>query len=259
MLRFLKWFAGIGLVLLTGTATLGALSYPSIAAAACPGCYGFEPIAERVYVGEDMGTAERVRFHSDLKAARDTVARVLEPTAARPFLFACSTNSCDARIGGHGDKGARAETHTTPFFTVVRFGPRGIDRTILTHELAHVTLHEIVGAHAVMDGRFPAWLNEGIAVIVSDDSRYLRPGDSAQERCIGPADEPLPESPFDWGPMAGRDPTSYARAACAALHWLEVHGGIPGLLGRLRQSAVSGEPVIGVEVQVPASRESLDS
>lgn len=221
----------------------GAKAYPALAAVACPWCYGLERAEERLLVGAEMPRSIRDGIAGDLASARKAVAGVLGPTEARPFILACSTNACDRRVGGHGDRGARAEAFTTPFLAVVRFGPRGLDRTILEHELAHVTMHEIVGAGAVMDGRFPAWLNEGLAVIVSNDERYLRPGRTADERCRIAPEGPLPASPFEWAPAAGRDPSIYARSACAALHWLEANRGVPGLLDRLKHAARTGGSV----------------
>ena len=242
--RVLKWTGVALLVLFAGSLVAFVASYPAVAAAACPQCYGFEEIGDRVFVGADMPKERRERLRSDLAIARQAVANALEPTGARPFVFACSTNACDRRIGGWGDEGARAEVQSTPFYSVIRFGPRGLDRTLLTHELAHITMHEIVGAFPVIDGRFPAWLNEGVAVIVSNDERYLNPGRSAAERCLAEPTGLLPASPFEWGPAAGRDHTIYAQAACATLRWLEANGGVPGLLDQLRNTAKTGEAVV---------------
>ena len=241
--RLLKWAALLVPILAVGAVAAFAASYPAVVAAACPRCYGFEPVGDRVYVGNDMTAEERRRLGENLASARETVAAALGPTEARPFVFACSTDGCDRRVGGRGREGAAAEAQNTPWFGVVRFGPRGIDETVLAHELAHVTLHEVVGAWPVMDGRFPAWLNEGVAVIVSNDARYLRPGETADERCLVEPDGPLPESPFEWAPASGLDRSLYARAACASLRWLEANGGAPGLLAALRRVAETGEAV----------------
>ena len=243
MRRFLKWTGLVALVLVSGSIIAFIVSFPSIAAVGCPGCYGFEKIDRRLFVGRDMGAEDRRKLRLDLAAAHDAVADTLGPTEARPFIFACSKDVCDRRIGGRGDAGARAEVHSTPWFSVVRFGPRGINQTILTHELAHITMHEIVGPYAVMDGCFPAWLNEGVAVIVSNDDRYLRPGTTARERCMEEPDGLLPADPFKWRPAAGQDNALYARAACKALHWLEANGGMEGLLDALSRTARTGMPV----------------
>lgn len=243
MRRALKWSAVATLLLVVGGVATFTASYPAVAAVVCPGCYGLERAGDRLFVGRRMGEEDRTALLADLSWAKASVAAALEPTDARPFLFACSTDACDMRLGGHGATGARAQAFTTPLFSVVRFGPRGRGRTILAHELAHVTMHDIVGARMVLDGRFPAWLNEGVATIVSDDARYLHPGVTTGERCTADPLGALPASPFEWAMLSGHDSALYARAACAALHWLEANGGTEGLLTALRQAAATGEAV----------------
>ncbi|MDA8870594.1 hypothetical protein N9H93_04325 [Rhizobiaceae bacterium] len=246
MRRLFKWSAFIVILMVAGSGVAFTASYPAVAAATCPGCYGFEKIDERLYVGQEMTPKARGDLQRDIAAARKSIASVLRSAEARPFIFACSTNACDHRIGGRGDQGARAQVQSTPWFSVVRFGPRGMNETILTHELAHVAMHDVVGALAVMDGRFPAWLNEGMAVIVSNDERYIRPGTTAEERCLIEPDGPLPADPFEWASAAGQShQTLYARAACASLHWLEANGGTQGLINALQHTARTGDAVVG--------------
>ena len=83
----------------------------------------------------------------------------------------------------------------------------------------------------------PAWFDEGVAVIVSDDGRYLKPGMEGAQRCTVQPDGPLPESPFKWEPAAGKIHTLYAQAACAVLQWMDANGGQPGLLAALAKTA----------------------
>lgn len=245
MRRALKWTALVAVVLAAGSALAFVVAFPAVVAAACPCCYGLETVDARLHVGRDMTAAEREDLRRELITARRTIAAALGPTDAHPIVLGCSTDDCDRRIGGRGATGARAETFTTPWFTVIRLGPRGLDETILAHELAHVTMHRIVGPDAVRDGRFPAWLNEGMAVIVSEDDRYLRPGTTAEERCMVEPNGLLPADPFEWGPAAGRDHlTLYAQAACATLRWLEANGGTEGLLDALRNTARTGSAIV---------------
>jgi hypothetical protein len=83
----------------------------------------------------------------------------------------------------------------------VMLSPRGIDAVIAAHELAHVELHERLGSHA---GHVPQWFDEGLAVLVSDDPRYLRP-ETAVDRCLVASDEALPATLPEWLRAAGAD------------------------------------------------------
>ncbi|MFG1943168.1 hypothetical protein [Nonomuraea sp. NPDC048826] len=48
--------------------------------------------------------------------------------------------------------------------------PRGADPVIASHELSHVELHtRLAGAEV------PQWFDEGLAVVVCGDPRYLAP------------------------------------------------------------------------------------
>jgi hypothetical protein len=51
---------------------------------------------------------------------------------------------------------------------------------ILAHEFSHVDLHTRIGLMRFLAGAIPAWFDESLAVIVSDDARYLKPGTTAQ-------------------------------------------------------------------------------
>lgn len=100
-----------------------------------------------------------------------------------------------------------------PFLTVVRLSPRGFDPVILVHEASHVALHGRLGTIRLLSGAVPAWFDEGLAVIVSGDARYLAPGSTAAERCTAEPTE-MPASPWTWAREAGRRTTLYAETAC---------------------------------------------
>src|SRR5262249_18814730 len=87
----------------------------------------------------------------------------------------------------------------------------------------------------------PAWFDEGLAVVVSDDTRYLRPA-GAGDRCRAePGDEPsdlpsdLPVDRVDWRRAAGRDTDLHARAACQVVRWIDRNGGRSAVLSVARR------------------------
>lgn len=200
-------------------------AYPALGAAACPSCYGFERIAPGLLVERSMASPERERLSAEVGRASARVARRLAESARRYALVVCASDECDARLGG---RGARATTYSTPFGSAVRVSPRGANETILAHELAHVRIHALVGLRRQITGDLPAWFDEGLAVIVSGDERYVREG-----RATECSEAALPTSPFEWAPASGRDPMLYAHAACRVLAWLDANGGWGGLLAAL--------------------------
>ena len=211
------------LLVLCGIGT--AWAYPPLGAAVCPACYGFERVSAELVLPRDPDPALAEALAADLAGARERIAATLGPSRARTVFIGCPDERCHRRMGG---KGARATTYSTPLGSVVRVSPRGLNGTILTHELAHAAIHERIGVSRLLSGALPAWFDEGLAVIVSDDARYLGPGRGG-ERCVDPPDGPLPASPFEWASLGGRDPHLYARAACAVLAWMDEAGGWPAI------------------------------
>jgi hypothetical protein len=129
------------------------------------------------------------------------------------LVLACRSRGCAARLGLGG---ARAATLSLPGLAVVLVGPWGADPVALAHELAHVRLNALAGLPAVLTGRFPAWLNEGLAVLASDDPLHLAPGEGVA-RCRAPP-EPRIANPFAFARAARQAPWLYAAAACATIH-----------------------------------------
>jgi hypothetical protein len=101
----------------------------------------------------------------------------------------------------------------------VMLSPRGLDVAILAHEMSHVELHQRLGGI-----RVPQWFDEGLAVLVGDDRRYIAPRGSA-DRCLVRPDGPLPVSLDEWLTAAGANANEYAQAACAVSRWLAEYDG----------------------------------
>lgn len=223
--------------MLVGAVALGgmAYAYPALAAPLCPSCYGMEAAAPRVIVDRAMPEAMRAGLLRDAATARAEVQAFYGAFDRTPFLIACSTEDCDRRMGG---RGARAVTLSTPLATIIHASPRGLNPVIVTHEFSHVELHRRIGVWALLSGAFPAWFDEGVAVLVSGDERYLKPGTAPAERCVRQTDAPLPADPSDWNVRAGKEPMIYADAVCRVLQWMAANGGKDGVMRTLE--AVAG-------------------
>jgi len=174
-----------------------------------------------------MPAQTRADLLRDAEAATATVRTFYGAFHRQPFLVACWTEKCARKLKEQDTMGIAIPT---PFRSIVSLSPNGINRTILTHEFAHTELHYRVGLWVRAIGTFPVWFDEGVAVLVSDDSRYLNPGTTASQRCLRNSERPLPTSPFDWNPKATKDPMLYPDAVCRVLQWMEVNGGKAGLL-----------------------------
>ncbi|MBD8553358.1 hypothetical protein IFT84_02340 [Rhizobium sp. CFBP 8762] len=169
----------------------------------------------------------RRQLQTDAEQAASVVSSYYGTFERQPILVGCSTEECDWNIGG---RGAYAITISTPVATILRLSPRGLSPTILAHEFSHVELQRRIGTRAQLTGAFPTWFDEGIAVLVSDDDRYLKPGRTASERCIRNTEGPLPITPFEWSAIAGGDHMIYADTVCRVLHWMDGNGGRDGVL-----------------------------
>jgi len=127
----------------------------------------------------------------------------------------------------------RAFAYRVGSLSMIRLSPRGQSETIIAHELSHVQVREKIGTIDQLLGYFPAWFDEGLAVLVSDDRRYFNPGETAAERCLPTPDAELPSNPISWNVMAGKAPWIYAKAACRVMHWMEANGGKEGVLAAI--------------------------
>ncbi|MEJ6396770.1 hypothetical protein [Yoonia sp. 208BN28-4] len=110
----------------------------------------------------------------------------------------------------------------------------------MTHEFSHIAVTQIAGLYATSTGGVLTWFNEGLAVIISQDSRFLPPpgGDAV---CANSYDN-LPVTWRDWSQaIEPPDFEIYAKSACAVSAWMEAHGGQAGVNEALTTTAQSGE------------------
>jgi hypothetical protein len=211
-----------------------ALFLPAAVAIVCPACYGFYELAPHVFVERGMSEATRSKTTTALADARRAVGDFFGDPAPNPRVLICASEACYHRLGGHGSRGKAYSD------TALVLSPRGIDPVIAAHELAHIAFHHRVGLLAMVTGAVPAWFDEGLAVTVSDDRRYLAPPQAA-DRCLVASDAPLPATRRAWGRAAGADHELYAKAACRVVTWLAANGGAPAVL-RLADAVAAGRP-----------------
>ena len=200
-----------GVLLVLGGAL--ALAYPAVAATTCPRCYGLTHVTGNLHVERGRPAADRDRMTAVLAEADRRVTVFYGGRASHPRVLACFTAACYDRIGGGGERGMAVGNRA------VMLSPRGLDPVIVAHELSHVELHRRLGGRAV-----PQWFDEGLAVVVADDPRYLRPAPAA-DRCRASSPDPLPATLTQWLTAASADEQVYAKAACRVSRWLGAAGG----------------------------------
>lgn len=210
---------------------------PALAAYLCPSCFGLERLQGQIWIEPRMTRAERSQLTSDFNEARTRVSAVYGPLQAEPVLLACTSDDCDRRIGGKGSRGATYGWH------VARIAPRGRSSIVIAHELAHAELHLRIGWWGLLTGGYPAWFDEGLAVLVSRDPRTLdltRPNAPRCRVVMSDADVArLPTTTSHWVEEMWRTRDLYARAGCVVARWYQAAGrtGLMALIDDLRSGS----------------------
>ncbi|MGP4097438.1 hypothetical protein [Nonomuraea sp. KM90] len=224
------------LTALLAVAIAGAtLAYPSVAATTCPGCYGLTELEESVYTEDSLTNAQKTQVKQVVREARQRIIGFYGRQTSSPSLLICVTEACYERIGGGKERGIAVLNRA------VMLSPRGLDAVIASHEMSHVELHTRLtsGAEAV-----PQWFDEGLAVVVSDDARYLAP-QTHPDRCLTEPSGPLPTTLEEWLTAASKDAGTYAKSACQVSRWLHDNGQSAGLL-TLIDRLNAGEPFTAI-------------
>jgi hypothetical protein len=212
---------------------------PALAALVCPSCFGFEQLSGRVFVDSAMPETLRQQLASAIRESETKLIRFYGVLSTAPEVLACATETCWQRLGGGG--GAKGASYA---YYGLRLSPLGIDPVIIAHERSHIELHGRIGLRNFIMGAIPAWFDEGLAVIVSGDPRYLLPS-TESDRCRVKAMGLFPASSKEWRRAAAKDPDLYGRAACRVLTWLKVNGGTPAVL-MLVKKVSDGVPFSGI-------------
>ncbi|WP_339109058.1 hypothetical protein [Thioclava sp. GXIMD4216] len=211
---------------LAGLVLGGGVAYaaPEIGLYLCPRCYGYRPVAPHVYADGQASDAQIRSALDNLEGASARVRGVYPDLASDPEWLLCLSEACNLSVR----TGPRAMAYLDRFVFVTG---RGTSVTILAHELAHAELHHRVGAFHFLTGAVPAWFDEGLAVYISRDTRYL----SLREgRILGCDDAGRISPPADAGDFRRRAATEshalYTASACKVMDWLARHGGLQGVI-----------------------------
>lgn len=223
-----KWFGFAAACAVTLVATL-AFVFPAVAAATCPQCYGFERIDDGLFIERSMTPGERAKTRDIIHRARERIRGFYGEQLGTASILICATNECYRDMRGGGSRG------TAYYDAAILLAPNGANEVIAAHELSHIEFHKRIGALRAFFGAAPAWFDEGLAVVVSDDRRYLEPEDRP-DRCRAHSDEALPLTSREWRRTAEAN-NSYALAACRVSEWMKTKGGSAAVLQLARRIA----------------------
>lgn len=226
MMRFVLCLAAV--VFIAATATVFA--YPAAAAVACPSCYCFKSLDDGLYVDGAMSMAEQAHARKIVAEARGKVSAFYGSLEGRPRILICVTQDCYGRVGG-GSRGMAM------LDAALILAPGGTNPVIAAHELSHIELHRRIGWTKTFEKAIPQWFDEGLAVVVSGDPRYLKP-QGAADRCMSEPASDLPVTRGDWVAHVERDDL-YPKAACWVLRWMQARGGPAGIV-RLAEAIGDG-------------------
>jgi hypothetical protein len=211
-----RWIvtAVVAAVLAAGAVTL-AIASPAVAATACPECYGLSSVGSGAYAEQDD-----LRYRQIMTMADQQITMFYGSRISHPRVLLCATDSCYHRIGGGPAQGQAIRGWS------VLLPPSALNVTIATHELAHLEFHARLGSAR---SQVPRWFDEGLAVVVSNDRRYLGP--PGPDRCRLPYDQAVTITTEDWRTVgADGDDLRDLEAACVVNRWLSRNGGSPAVL-----------------------------
>jgi len=221
--RRLKIVAGCALALgLIGAArTTEAKQLKAFA----PELFGMERVAPKLFVERTMPPEQRRALLTALPAAERRVTAFWGASPEAPVVCACATNDCYHGFGYGPHRG-----HA--FAGRVVLSPRGLDAVVMAHEWTHVESSSRSG----LLHQLPAWFEEGLAAVASDDPAYTE----VEWARLPEAERALPLSGLEALRDFLRAPHGYARGAHEVRRWLS-RAGKRGL-DELYLAVRSGEP-----------------
>lgn len=213
----LVWLLGLALV----TAVVMYLMARPVAAASCPGCFGLEQAGDGLYVQSGMSAPERQRVVATVDAARVQARQFYGELRHPPRILVCADDACYARLGGMPGTATGAMGST-----VLEVSHLGSEQQVfITAGFSRAELYGRVGFWKFNLGAVPMWFDEGLAVVVANDSAYILPP-GRNDRCKAGTFPDMPATPSEWQQeLQTEGDVLYAQSACKVDMWMVQHGG----------------------------------
>ncbi len=123
----------------------------------------FQSVDNKVYCspGLDNSTCDSLKNLVSKAIERNNSFWGIEPQEFT--IIFCATESEQQRYAGRKD--SQTLSHLTPFGTYIVLGKKGYNIDIISHEMSHSVLLQIVGYKSLTQ-KIPTWFNEGLALQV---------------------------------------------------------------------------------------------
>lgn len=208
-------------------------SEPHVRTYLCPACSGFRQVAPRIYVDQQATDAQIGAALQDLATAEGLVLDFYPERRSGAVWLLCLSGECGVRTSPM----PLAMAYMNLFVFVY---PEGATPTILAHELAHTELHQRAGSsRRFFSQAVPTWFDEGLAVYISHDTRYLDVENGAVTGCKAGN---WPQPPSDQRTFRRLGATEaeaiYTASACQVIDWIDRHGGAKAVISLLDEIRV---------------------
>ena len=178
-------------------------------------------IAPNIYVDPAMSVQQQQEFLQSVRQSRNEISQFFGGLTSSPNIYACSTSKCFSRFGGVPAKAKTINDDT------ILLSKKGLDKTTLSHELAHAEFHKLLGTHHVWN-KVPMWFDEGLAVLACKDPKYKKTTDTIPLKHLVSQDQ--------WVDAIRSNKPAYSVAKQAVERWYKQVGtqGLKDLVQRLK-------------------------
>lgn len=218
---------------LFATGAAASATIPGPQRALCPQCFGMMQIGDNTFIDKDEPQSSGALV-ADLEWSIKKVGDYFGDYQADPRILLCTDDDgiCDRAFGTLGPRGI------TWGALLIRLNSKGLNRTIMAHELFHAELHRRMGHWGMLTNCIPMWFNEGLAVHISKDERFT------ETYSQDDMDWALRFQTFsDWGREVNETNWKRAYGASAArVAQLEEAIGRDGILKIIQQVTSNGVP-----------------
>lgn len=219
MIRGVVGFLILVLVLLVLSAGITVWMARPVAAAICPSCFGFEHLQGQIFVQHGMTDKDKSKATYLLIDAENRIKDFYGSVKYNPRVLVCVTSRCIRRLGGGGaDMGSIG-----PY--VMLLSLQNVSVIDVSRLLALIEIQGRIGVRHMLMGSVPAWFEEGVAVLVSDDPQFIASPRGNRDRCLADPSDQLPVQMSDWNREAQEDSGLYASSACRVYRWMLARGG----------------------------------
>lgn len=188
-------------------------------------------IAPNVFADKAMPIIQQRQFLQTLQTARERIHHFFGKMESNPTVYACVTASCEGIFGGVK---AKAKAYGA---SKILLSAAGLDNMTITHELAHIELHQRIGSRQAWH-KIPMWFDEGLAVLISDDARYHDmhwQKMTNNGRNVVALDDLVTDRQWRQAVQQGKWPYGIARKAVQEWYALQGHPALEALILRMKQ------------------------